>query len=42
MFLSVQALYSGRLDLSEEFELYAESVRRLAATPPPVPPAAVS
>ena len=42
VFLSVQALYSGRLDLREEFELYAESVERLAATPPPVPPAAVS
>lgn len=42
MFLAVQALYSGRLDLRAEIERYADTVARLAETPPPVPPAAVS
>jgi AcrR family transcriptional regulator len=42
MFLAVQALYSGRLDLRAEFERYAEIVARLAETAPPVPPDAVS
>ncbi len=42
MFLAVQALYSGRLDLRAEFERYADTVARLADTPPPVPPDAVS
>jgi AcrR family transcriptional regulator len=42
MFLAVEALYSGRLDLRAEFERYSAAVDRLAATPPPVPPDAVS
>jgi AcrR family transcriptional regulator len=41
MFLAVQAIYSGRLDLRAEFERHADAVARLAATPPPVPPDAV-
>jgi AcrR family transcriptional regulator len=40
MFLAVQALYSGRLDLRAEFARYAGGVEQLAAEPPPVPPAA--
>ena len=42
MFLAVQALYSGRLDLRADFERYAGTVARLARTPPPVPPDALS
>jgi AcrR family transcriptional regulator len=42
MFLAVQALYSGRVDIQGELERYAVTVARLAETPPPVPPAAVS
>ena len=42
MFLAVQAVYSGRLDLRAEFERYAETVQLLAQTPPPVPPDALS
>jgi AcrR family transcriptional regulator len=42
MFLAVQALYSGRLDLRAEMERYADMVGHLADTPPPVPPDAVS
>ena len=42
MFLAVQALYSGRLDMRAEFERYAEAVDRLGTTPLPVPPDAVS
>lgn len=42
MFLAVQALYSGRLDLRAEIERYADTVARLAETPPPVPPDALS
>ncbi len=42
MFLAVQALYAGRVDLESEFARYADTVVRLAATPPPVPPDAVS
>jgi AcrR family transcriptional regulator len=42
IFLAVQALYSGRVDLETEFVRYADMVARLAATPPPVPPDAVS
>ena len=38
-FLAMQAVYSGRLDLSAEFERYAAAI---AATPPPVPPDALS
>ena len=42
MFLAVQAVYSGRLDLGAEFDRYAGTVARLAEAPPPVPPDAVS
>jgi hypothetical protein len=42
MFLAVQAVYSGRLDLQAEFDRYADTVKQLAATPPPVPPDAFS
>ncbi len=42
MFLAVQAAYAGRVDLQSELERYAGTVERLAATPPPVPPDAVS
>lgn len=42
MFLAVQAVYSGRLDLKAEFERYADIVEQFAATPPPVPPDALS
>ena len=41
MFLAVQAVYSGRLDLQAEFARYADAVERLAQTPPPVPPDAL-
>jgi len=41
MFLAVQALYSGRLDLQAEFERYADTVKRYAQAPPPVPPDAL-
>jgi AcrR family transcriptional regulator len=40
MFLAVQALYSGRLDLRAELERYSGLVATLAESPPPVPPAA--
>jgi AcrR family transcriptional regulator len=42
MFLAVEALYSGRLDLRAEIGHYADTVARLTETPPPVPPDAVS
>jgi AcrR family transcriptional regulator len=42
MFLAVQALYSGHLDMRAEFDRYADTVARLAKTPPPVPPDASS
>jgi AcrR family transcriptional regulator len=42
MFLAVQAVYSGRLDLRADFARYAEAVTHLAGTPPPLPPDAVS
>ena len=41
MFLAVQAMYSGRLDLRAEFERHADTVQRFAQTPPPVPPDAL-
>jgi AcrR family transcriptional regulator len=41
VFLAVEAIYTGRLDLTEELAKYAETVDRLASTPPPVPPAAL-
>jgi AcrR family transcriptional regulator len=40
IYLALKALYSGRLDLSEEAAEYAEAVDRLSKLPPPVPPAA--
>jgi hypothetical protein len=42
MFLAVEAVYSGRLGLQAEIDRYADTVTRLASTPPPVPPDAVS
>jgi AcrR family transcriptional regulator len=42
MFLAVQAIYSRRLDLQSEFARYAEAVGRLAESPLPVPPDAMS
>jgi len=40
MFLALEAVYTGRLDLREELERYRELVERVAASAPPVPPAA--
>jgi AcrR family transcriptional regulator len=42
IFLAVQAIYTGRLDLTEQLAKYGEMVRRLADSAPPVPPAARS
>jgi hypothetical protein len=42
MFLAIQAMYSGRLDLRAEFERYAGTVDRLGRAPLPIPPDAVS
>ncbi len=42
LFLAVQALYSGRLDLGREFSRYSDLVDRLAKSAPPVPPAALA
>ncbi len=42
MFLAVQALYSGRLDLRAEIERYAGTVAGFAEAPLPMPPNAVS
>jgi AcrR family transcriptional regulator len=42
VFLGVQAIYSGRVDLNAELATYADLVDRLAASPPPIPPDAVS
>ena len=42
MFLAVQAVYSGRLDLSEELAKYSETIESLASSPPLVPPAVLS
>lgn len=42
LFLAVQALYSGRLDLGGELSRYAEVIDRLAKASPPVPPAALA
>ena len=42
LFLAVQALYTGRLDLGGELARYAELVDRLAKAAPPVPPAALT
>jgi AcrR family transcriptional regulator len=41
LFLAVQAVYSGRLDLSADLAKYAGVVERLSQTRPPVPPAAL-
>jgi AcrR family transcriptional regulator len=42
VFLAVQALYTGRLSLQGELVHYRELIKKLAASPPPVPPAALS
>jgi AcrR family transcriptional regulator len=42
IFLGVQAIYSGRLDLSRDLAKYAEMVDQLANQPPPIPPDALS
>ncbi|MCL5736498.1 MAG: TetR family transcriptional regulator [Actinobacteria bacterium] len=41
IFLAVQSLFTGRLDLSADLKRYAPLLDKLAGTPPPVPPAAV-
>jgi hypothetical protein len=40
VFLALEAVYTGRLDLRERFEHYRELVERVAESAPPVPPAA--
>ena len=42
VFLAVKAVYSGRLDLSEELAKYSETIELLASSPPLVPPAVLS
>lgn len=42
VFLAVEALYTGRLDLSGELARYRELIEKLASSPPPLPPAALS
>ena len=42
IFLAVQAIYTGRLDLSAELAKYTEIIDRLASSPPPLPPDALS
>lgn len=41
LFLAVQAVYSGRVDVSADLAKYADLVEELSKTPPPVPPAAL-
>jgi AcrR family transcriptional regulator len=41
IFLAVEAVYTGRLDLSERLATYADKIDLLAASPPPVPPDAL-
>jgi len=41
LFLAVQAVYSGRVDLNADLAKYAALVEELSQTPPPVPPAAL-
>jgi AcrR family transcriptional regulator len=38
IYLAVQAVYRGEIDLSAEMERYAEVVERIARSEPPVPP----
>lgn len=38
IFLAVEAVYTGRLDISERLASYAGKIEQLAASPPPVPP----
>jgi len=40
LFLAVEGAYSGRTDLTDRLTRYTEAVERLAAQPPPTPPAA--
>jgi AcrR family transcriptional regulator len=42
IFLGVEAIYSGRVDLTHDLDRYRELVGRLAATPQPIPPGAVA
>ncbi len=42
IFLGVQALYTGRLDVSKELVGYAGTIERLASESPPIPPDALS
>lgn len=42
MFLAVEAIYTGRLDLRERLSQYARLIEELAGSAPPVPPAARS
>ena len=41
VFLAMQAVYSGRLDISADLARYADLVESLSRTRPPVPPAAL-
>ena len=41
IFLATEAVYNGRLDMREDLARYAPLVEQLAASPPPVPPAAL-
>jgi len=38
IYLAVQAVYRGEIDLSDEMERYAEVVDRIARSEPPQPP----
>ncbi len=40
VFLAVQALYTGRLEVGSDLQRYAALVEALAESPPPVPPSA--
>jgi AcrR family transcriptional regulator len=42
VFLGVEAIYSGRLDLTEQLAKYAGIIDQLASSPPPIPPDALS
>jgi len=41
MFLAVEALYAGRIDLTERLASYRERIEQLAAAPPVIPPEAL-
>jgi hypothetical protein len=42
LFLAIQAVYGGRVDLTQELAGYAHVVEELARAAPPLPPAALS